>query len=274
MDEQSVADAIRSRTMPLRTRWSVHLWCTPALEARHLETALAYVCDSDYSNELSGYDWWNVPTQDRAADGNKSFGSGGALTSARGRGGSAMACALRDTLNWIIKNHQSIHSLDWHDERLDAHVPYRCQDLAKLLRVLRKMRVSADGSVNGEGFAAPHDRIFIQHSHLHECKAVFYPGDELYVDEVSSDDEHAPRLPTPIWRGDGATESAVSELSMHTPPPSASEAGVDATVPEDEIVSPDDSISQAGERPTWCHKLQTWELYTDAEGIKRRRVRE
>lgn len=254
--------------MPLRVRWSVHLWCTPALEARHLETALVSVGDSDYSNELSGYDWWNLKPADREMDGNKTYGTGGALTSARGRGGSAMVCALRDTLHWIIKNRKSIHSLDWHDERLDAHSPYRCQDLAKLLRIFRKLNVSAEGLVSGDGFAAPHDRIFVQRSHLHICKAVFYPGEELYVDEVSSDDEKPRAPPTPVLRG-APTASVASAPSMHTPPPSASEAWVDTA--EDELVSPDDSVSQVGAYPT-CHRFQTWELYTDSEGVKRRRV--
>ena len=146
----------------------------PPLTLSNVKEIIQYLDNSDYS-QISNYpmNWSDIPPSQRTRAKNDRTWGGGAM------------------IHEFAEVSAPVHSIQWEDSRNGGCTSYECNDIGKLLRILKKLNVTANGSVTGEGFAHEGDTYFIVDNSIH-C-ARLSPGPKVFVDGYESDDEKVPQ---------------------------------------------------------------------------------
>ena len=149
--------------------WNAQISFTPALTEENLKCILGYIGKSDYSTID---EWSKLPVSKRTRDNEDTWGCG----------------RMHQRFQNVLKDYKNpVSVVSWDDERNGGSTPYTCQDIAKLLRICRKLGIKASGSVSGEGFAYIGDMYFIIDNTIRA--PVVTPGDVVFQDDYESDDE-------------------------------------------------------------------------------------
>ena len=166
--------------MGIEKHWKVKLAFTPALSPSKLQTIVTYLGDSDYS--VCCENWYELPVKKRHHAHMRTY-SEPAMHE-------AFQKALRDA-----DPTKPVASIGWFNERCGGPGFYQANDVGKLLRILRKLGVSANGEISGEGFEWTGDILFVKDSHLHKPNVTIVAGPRAYVDTYPSSEDERLRLP-------------------------------------------------------------------------------
>ena len=148
--------------------WTARLSFNPPLDKNNLEKVVEYIGDCDYS--IIVYRWETLPVKRRTKKNDKTWGNG----------------AMHKTFKQALDNYNiPICNISWYDERNGGNTSYECQDIGKLLRILRKLQINTSGEVEGEGFAYNYQMFFIIDNMIRAPRSI--PGDIIFRDDCESD---------------------------------------------------------------------------------------
>ena len=155
--------------------WHANLTLSPAPDDATLRKIVDYLGTSDYSTITCSYHggWCRLhPSKRMRGETDRYWGSG------------KMHECFNEVLN---KRDAPVAKFEWHDERNGGSTPYECQDIAKLLRICKKLGVDCNGNVEGEGFAHGGDVYFIRNNSIHI--AAMKPGPIAFADADNWDSD-------------------------------------------------------------------------------------
>ena len=164
--------------------WHANLRFSPLLKSFEVGEILAYLDNSGYS-VIANYpsNWCDVfPSKRTRAKNDATWGR------------AAMINAFTGVRDFLAGGH-SMSKITWKDARYGGNTSYECNDIGKLLRILKKLKITAKGTVEGEGFAHDGDIYFIEDNSIYS--AVFVKGPQVFIDDYESDDEEKTKL-TPV----------------------------------------------------------------------------
>lgn len=161
--------------------WNADLTLSPAVDDATLRKIVDYLGTSDYSTiscSLLDGGWCAMHPSKRMRDeGDVTWGSG----------------KMHECFKKVLSEYSApVSKFKWRDERNGGSTPYECQDIAKLLRICKKLGVDCNGNVRGQGFAHDGDVYFIKKNSIHI--AVMAPGPIVFADDWNSDAEEEPSV--------------------------------------------------------------------------------